>query len=1053
MAVKYVKHDPISHILARPDMYVGSKSFKTIMDYVYENNAIAMRSVSICPALIRCLVEILSNAVDNIERSKGKMTKIIINVSPPNTCVITNDGEAIAIAIDETEKIYNHTLIFGHLLSGSNYDDTAQRYVSGRNGLGAKLTNVFSNRFTVEGVDDSAHLSFSQTWTSNMKVVTPPKIAKCQKKSYTRVSFELDTNQFGVCEIPADCLAVFAKHALDAAMTTGLKVTYNEVVLPNKLNAYFSLIDGGAVESYKFETSDTRVWVSASVSDGFEAISFVNGMRTKNGGKHVDAAIAAVCGPIISKYKGVITLRDIKKKIRLLIVSRVVNPEYESQEKNSLEAPKVKIPPISIASVAKILKFTMRDGRTLSSSLIEHHETKTKKLIVQKKAPIEGYDRANYASTRKAQECVLIVCEGLSAKTFAVAGIETGLYGKRGRNYFGIYPLRGKLLNVRNASNAVICKNVVITNLINILGLDYSNPDKLDKLAYGKLCLMTDADVDGIHIEGLVLNFLHAAFPKLLTRGFAIAMKTPILKTISKRETRFYYDEGSLPAPDKNVHVKYFKGLGTTKPSDVREIFGKKVLEFYSDASTDDTFEVAFDKKRATDRKDWLTKYAANQTRPSLDDDPNEISAYSITTHLNVQLVKYFYDDCARTLPFVYDGLKESQRKVVYAAKKRRLVSDLKVAQFGAYVAEHTNYHHGETNLFGTIIKMAQSFPGSNNVPLLAAEGMFGTRLSGGEDAASPRYIYTKMTTAFKSLFPESDAYESRIQDGDEIEPEYYVPTLPVLLLNGCVGIASGWMCACPSFSPDDVKYNAQQAIHDRKLKPMIPWFNGFTGKVVDVGDGKYETKGTYARSGTKITISELPIGLWNDKFKLTCENDESIDNVIDLSTPTLPSFTLCVNDKFDEKAFDKRMTTSLNVNNIVIFDSNKRIRKVTVDEIFQLWAQERLALNGKRKRLQLEKIQRDIDNLTSKINFIKLVKSGTIKVTDHERNVEKICRENNVTNIEAAMTLPVRSLTIEHADKLTEAVNISTKRYDELQSKSERDMWDEDYANLKLMS
>lgn len=1050
---RYVKLDPIEHVLKRPDTYCGSLHSRIQEEYIYEEENLKRQQVQYSPALVRCFLEILSNATDNVSRNTAelKQTKIVVEISA-TTITILNDGAVIPIEMNKTEKTYNHSLIFGTLLTGSNYDDKEERTTVGRNGIGAKLTNIFSKVFSVEGVDHERGLKLIQTWTNNMRTTDGPVISKSRVKGYTKISFELELSRFGVKELP---IPLFSRFVLDAAMTTGLKVTLNGQKMPTKLDSYLLMIEETTHVCKAISTTSCGVWVSpANKTIGFEHISFVNGLRTKDGGKHVEAAVEAVCRPIATKLK--VTLREVKPLFRFLVVSTVVNPEFNSQEKNYLEAPTVKIESISAAIVNKLLKFTDSEGHMFSSLIKSQIEDKEKKVLAKsvatKSLAIEGYDKANYSGTSKSNDCVLIVCEGLSAKTFAVAGIDKGMYGKKGRNYFGIYPLRGKLLNTRNASMTSISKNTVILNLVKILGLDFSKPNNISKLSYGKLCMLTDADVDGIHIEGLVLNFLHSMFPSLLTKGFAISMKTPIFKTIVGKHETFYYDERSLRGKDlSKTKVKYYKGLGTTKPEDVKEIFGTKILEFIIDNHTDESFEIAFNKTKSTERKNWIERFNPESDRKTLDDENETTIQWPITTHLNEELVKFFYDDCARTLPNVFDGLKESQRKVLYAAKKRNLVTDLKVAQFGAYVAEHTGYHHGESNLFGTIIKMAQSFPGSNNVPLLSAEGMFGTRLSGGEDAASPRYIYTKMTKECMDLFPDTDVYDIRIREGDTIEPDCYVPVLPTLLINGCVGIASGWMCSCPSFNPKDVMENARRAILGEELVQIKPWFRGFTGQVLDLGNGKYETRGVYTIVKKQIVITELPIGMWNDKFRLACEEDETVINVKDLSTPDSPHYTLTVDSNFNIDVFVKKMlTTTINTNNIVVFDKYQKITRVSVNDVFSMWARERMERNKMRKTRMIDELTNEELALSERIKFIQLVRNKELILTAPEEDVIQKMSNHGIKNTKL-LDLSMRQLTDEKRKECEKSLEKKIRMRKTLESKSEEDIWEEDILNMKF--
>ena len=541
---KYTKLDPISHILTRPDMYVGSKNKEQITDYVYFNKKLVLQNINISPALVRVFQEILSNAVDNNERNTDKMTYIAVEIDK-TTITIKNDGSFIPIEKNE-DGIYNHTLIFGHLLSGSNYNDKEIRFTAGRNGLGAKLANVLSIEFIVEAVDSSRKLKLTQKWSHNMRNTLGPKITTSTlKKGYTKITWKPDLEWFGMKEIDNQIITYLTALVLNAGMITNLKTTVNGIELPNKINDYYDLITAPekCSEILKLSDENSKVFVTSS-QNGFEQISFVNGIRTKNGGKHVNAWVDAVCKPIIDKISGKkadvkLTVKDIKYFFRFLIVTRIPNPEFESQEKNELKTP-IKTKPISTAQVNKILTWSI--GEDLKSLVLKKEKKKAIKEIANfstKHPIISGYDRANFAGTKYNKDCTLIVCEGLSAKTFCVQGINEGVAGLtgKGRDYFGIYPLRGKILNTRKKlTSSSICKNTVVNNLINILGLDYGNPGKINNLNYGHLLILTDADTDGIHIEGLILNLFHDLFPQLLKNNFILGMKTPIVRVGLKNQ-------------------------------------------------------------------------------------------------------------------------------------------------------------------------------------------------------------------------------------------------------------------------------------------------------------------------------------------------------------------------------------------------------------------------------------------------------------------------------------------------------------------------------------
>ncbi len=1061
---KYVKQDPITHILKRPDMYVGSKIFEKQNVYVYSNEQVVKKCIDFCPALVRTFVEIVSNAVDNLERDE-KMTYISVNLTPTE-CEIKNDGSVIPIESQkvDNENIYNHSLIFGHLLSGENYDDSQKRFTSGRNGLGAKLTNVLSTSFTVEGVDPKNNLKLVQTWTDNMRKTKGPKITKSSRANgYTLIKWEWDLDWFGIKKISNDILDLFAFHLLNAAMITGLKISLNGIKLPNKFNLYFNLFqDTNESELLKLENEHSRVLVSSS--DEFEHISFVNGIQTKTGGKHVSAWVEAVCRPIVDKLRGKgknpppISIKDVKNHFKFLIIMRIPNPEFESQEKNELKT-NVKVNPITPAQVTKILKWSV--GSELKSlGLAKEKKQVAKTMAVSSKQPIvDGYDKANYAGGVRGKDCTLILCEGLSAKTFAVDGISKGFNGKKGRDWFGIYPLRGKLLNTRNASPTSIKNNAVITNLIKILGLNYGQPDKLDKLNYGKVCIITDADVDGIHIEGLLLNFFDSLFPELIKRNFITSMKTPILR-IGKE---YYFDEKTaIKALESkgNKSVKYYKGLGAIEPKETESVFGIKMLQFNQDKKAKDSFTTAFDKLESSERKMWLENYLPNsQNGKTLDDEKCwEYISFDISRHLNEELIKFFHDDCKRSIPSALDGLKESQRKIIYTAKKCNIKTrgDIKVAQFGGEVAKHTNYHHGEENLFKTIIKMAQSFTGSNNIPILKELGRFGTRLEGGEDAASPRYIKTNVVDRFDELFNPNDdnLLELRKDDGDLVEPCYYVPVIPLILVNGCVGIGTGWMCNIPQFNPKDVIrasklwMEGDRPEFEKAVKKMVPWYNGFTGEILKTAPTKFQTKGTFTEKNGLIKVTELPIGLWNSKFqKMLDEKEISYNN---RSTPTSVLYEINNHDgKLNMQDFEKKMCTSLNLDNIVVFDRNEKIVKVDLIEIFDMWGKERLSLNLKRKQHRMTELNGKHRLATCKSKFIQAVRNKEIILTDSEERIVNVIKEKKIakedSEIKILLDMPVRSLTKEKQIQLEKQIDEIVKERKILLNKTSVDIWTED--------
>ena len=753
---KYTKMDPLEHILHRSDTYVGSTRARETEEYIScsdENFHISKKIISFCPAILRIFVEPLSNAIDNVTRSKKSNTpctkiKVNINIETGETS-IWNDGECISIEIDKDEGCYNHSLIFGQLLTSSNYDDKEDRYnISGRNGLGGKLTNVFSKSFKVKGLDPVNKKILEQEWTQNMKVVSNPKVTSTTlKKGYTEVSWIPDFKQFKMKSYTQDIINVYCKYIVDAAMLTNVDVYFNDVLIPVKTLKDYSKLYSSINELDILTINTTDAHIVLIPSSHFEAISFVNGVYTSLGGTHVDAWIEATLRPIVQKLTSpsgiTFTIGDVKKFFKIFVVVMVINPEFESQSKHKLESP-VKAS-VSKKDITTILGWSVIDDIKRSKELgaLKKLERKKKNFV-----KIEGLDPANNEGSKLGNQCTLILVEGLAAKTYAVKGIDVGAFGKKGRDWFGIYALRGKVLNVRNAKTASIAKNNVIADIIKALGaqigFNYKETEKFMSLRYGKILIITDADVDGIHISGLLQNMVHTLFPSLLERdeSFVTSMQTPIVrvflpKTEAIKEILFYDERAfskyvtdyNTKNPGKKINTKYYKGLGSSSDQDIMDTFGQKMINFKQDEHTSFNMNKVFHTKQSDARKTWLENYDSTKNTLQWKGDKQEIVSLNISDFLNSEMIKFSLNDCKRSLPSLMDGLKESHRKTLYACFLRNLKytgKSLKVAQLAGYVSEHTAYHHGEQNLYDTITRMANSYPGSNNIPLLYRDGQFG---------------------------------------------------------------------------------------------------------------------------------------------------------------------------------------------------------------------------------------------------------------------------------------------------------------------------------------
>jgi DNA topoisomerase II len=1082
--VQYEKLSLHDQILLRPDTYIGSIKRIPTSEPVYtfvENNQpksqldgkLVKETVSFADGLLRLFIEAVSNAIDNVWRSleeKIVPKYIYIDVDEKTgEFSVWNDGRNIPTGMHPTEKVRIPEMIFGQLLTSSNYNDLEERKTSGKNGLGGKALNIFSKSVQIQIYNKEEKVLYTQSWENNMKIRHDPilqtkgfpKTTEEGKNGYTCVKWTPDYQRFGYPNgLDKEIMGQIKKTVLDVALTVSfnkVQVLFNKQLVPivsiQDYIKYFNVLttvdtssvnsvtsskltsphqsddeqsdNEGDSEAEEGELDDKKVKVSKpkdefmllstdeckvyiAPADEWTHISFVNGIFTKDGGVHVDAWSEAIFRPIVnklnsSKKKDKIDIRDVRKHFFLFVFASIDKPTFDSQSKTRLNGPAVKAE-LKDANLKKIMKWSfikkIEDALKLKEMLTLKKTTERKKGSNR----VEGLDDAKYAG-KKPDQCYLIITEGASAKTYVVQGMKYGIQGKMGRDWIGVMPIRGKFLNTRNANPTQLGKNKEVVALIQALGLqyglDYTLEENKKKLRYHRFVCATDSDVDGFHITGLLYNFFHSLFPTVLQiPGFFNFMRVPIVKiNLGKnKEINFFYQEQARDYIEKNKvkkdNIKYYKGLGTANNEDVKKDFGRRIVQVNLDEKADKTIVHIFDKEHAEYRKKWLTNFKPRVDYPEIKD--YSIENESITDFLNLELINFSIDDCKRSIPSLADGLKESYRKVLHAAFKRNLSykgKTLKVAQFAGYVAEHTNYHHGEMNLFETITKMAQRFVGSNNIPLLFNDGQFGSRLGSsgggvGKDAANGRYIFTKLDQFTRLIFrPEDDDYLVNLEDdGDIVEKEQYLPIIPMVLVNPTTaGIGTGWSCNIPAYNPTVLiewiriwlsKRSTSTPI-DIEYPQLVPYYKGFKGTVVANGS-TVTTFGVVAKTKNgHYRITEIPIGrkmfsIERYKEKLEDLKEKGIIKSIvsDDHTDEVVDFTVSC-DKVPEHK-DLELVDTLSTNNMVLFNTKGKLVKYnTVEDILEEYCTERLAFYTIRKNGEIKKMEHHISVLENKIHFI----------------------------------------------------------------------------------
>lgn len=1083
-----------NHILLRPDTYIGSDQQIDINEYVINDNGIIVeKKICMVPGFIRIFVEILSNSIDNVWRSQEanvptKMIQIDIDEESGLT-EVCNDGLTIPIEKHEG-KMYNPEFIFGTLLSSSNYDDNEERKTSGRNGYGAKLTNIFSTYFKVETYDPNTSLHYTQIWKNNMKDKEEPiLLKKKQKHGFTKISWIPDFKRFGLSGYSNDIINLFKRYAYDCAMITKIPVYLNKnKIIMKDLVSYAKLYSSEEPnEIMLLKSNDSEVVILTNEKP--KIISFVNGVMTSEGGVHVDAWVEALLRPIVQKFnnakgkdKQVISIKDVKPYFSIFIVSTLSNPKFTNQSKTKLTSPSIQTE-VEQKHINKMLKWSFMESiknflKNKEMSSLKKNDSKKGKFQI-----VEGLDPANKAGGKSSKDCTLILCEGLSAKTYAVLGIQVGYDGKKGRDWFGIYPLKGKILNVRNASYSSISSHKEITGIKYALGLvhgvDYTDDINFSKLKYGKVMLLTDSDEDGYHIAGLIMNFFHTLFPSLLMREipFIVMMRTPILKISTKNEQLSFYtkvDYHSFIDKHKQyatVKPKYYKGLGTSSDKEVKETFGKNVIYFYFDDLTNVAMDKVFHKDKSDERKQWLLTYNPNNIIANIN------KGVSYSEFLNMEMIKFSIDDCSRSIPNVIDGLKTSQRKILYSCFSKNLKHDghsMKVLQLGGFTSGLTNYPHGETSLYGAIKGMAQDFVGSKNIPLLQKDGQFGTRLSGGKDASNERYIFTKLSNLTRYIFrKEDDGILTYLNDeGDTIEPEFYVPIIPMILVNGLTtGIGTGWSSNIPCYNPLDIidlvedwitnprrEYKETSNFIFSSLKDIEPWYRGFKGSIEKLSANKYITKGIYNSNNGVMKVTELPIHVWNDNFKDKLDILKEKKIIVDYKTDSTaynPYFEIITMEENLESFLP--LHSYLHISNMVFFNKDLCIKKYNnIHKIIFDFCEVRYDYYIKRKKHLLAIIEIKTKELNNKCKFLDHVINN--KLVIYNRDEDELHNEMITLGFEKIkdsfnylFSMHIQSFTKQKLLKLKGERDDAILEFENLNKTAESQLWLNDLKELKL--
>lgn len=1049
------------HVLQRPNIYIGSIDNEQINNFIYnpETNTIIQSLHNYNPGLIKIISEIIENSTDESVRNPTTTT-IKININNEEVSVY-NDGEEGIEIIKRDNGQYLPEFLFSELLTSSNYIDNNTEELIGVNGIGAKATNIFSNYFNIEILDKKNKKYYNQSFENNMKIKHEPIVndikPKRSDKSYTKITFKPDLKRFKLNELSEDIINIIHKKAIDISLTSkkDLNVYFNDELIKIKnLNDYINLYYPNIDPSYKIVQEINNKWnigIVYTPDCDFQQISFINNAITIDGGTHVNYILNIITKHFTNIIKNkckdaVIRPSYISDNLSLFVIANISNPTFESQSKTKLKSritsQHVSIPENILSQLSKLPLVQNVIDTIIFKKQQELKKTDGKK---SRRVDVNKYIPAKKAGTAQSQKCRLIITEGDSAKTFGMYGIEV-----IGSDYFGIYPIRGKMLNTRDVGISKVLNNKEISDIKTILGIKHNkvyNKDNISELNYGGILILTDQDLDGFHIKGLVMNFVHTFWRELLQiEGFFQTIQTPIIKAFknnSKRgkisnpnTTKIFY---SMTEYDKwsesiggNINqwtIKYYKGLGTSTKDEAKECFydfenkrlnfvwepyridnegniinisnepinepaiesenlnspdslsdsnnsitdnqtvsdnkilsdsitpkkrgKKKQKEFNNEISdeqltiSDEAFLLAFSKDKINDRKTWLENYDKNNIFEPID------QKIPYSEFINKELIHFSNYDNIRSIPSICDGLKPSQRKILFTVlEKNKGNKEIKVANLASIVSDRTNYLHGEVSLNEAIVKMAQQYPGSNNINYLKPQGNFGTRRLGGEDSSATRYLFTYLETLTPFIFKQEDNVILNYleEEGKIVEPEVYYPIIPMCLVNGTRGIGTGFSSRVPMFNPIDIIDNLNILISNelnnknKILNEMIPWYRGYEGEIIKKDDNTYISNGRYElinrRNENKIKITELPIEVWTDKYYDDMKNKEFIKYSERDASPDNVSITFTVEPGIIQQLFkdDKileafNLTNTIKLTNLVLYNNEGRLYKYNSQE------------------------------------------------------------------------------------------------------------------------
>jgi len=1078
------------------------------------------------PLMHHLFLEVISNAMDNCERSMRVnvdpgVVKVMMDIST-GVISVYNEGLPFSCHFLDELQLYNpHAALF-RLLSSTNYDtNDMQRTSAGRNGIGGSSVSLFTEYTKLHIFNAVSGVEYVQVSNDCMRDVSPPTITKYTgtKSNFTfeyKIHFpSVFAGSLGIMAYTDQMQRMLARICMELAMSSsGIPIFFNDVkYLYSTPQSFFdklivanaTLHDSDVVSNHSnFITIKSPTYSTfAVVYDtpfGGRSIGYVNGIPNPKGGTHVDEILRKIFNVIkddvnVKKICNKFTSAALSKHISIFVTCRIPTNLIafdDGQRKQKLRCDSYK-PVFNEKCDAAI--HAMHSWLAIEA-IARINSAKVFKNVNGKKtyflsSPPEGLNDAEEAGGPNSYRCILNILEGVSTKNTVLKGVNT--------KYEGVYAVGGKILNTSKCNDdskdmdqcaleKLANKKIkgIVDSMGFTIGMDYSLDKNMNTLRYHHIRFLTDEDVDGYHIQGLLFNMVRDLFPSLFKRkGFISVGHTPLIKLAGApkqyADNVFYsvgeYEEWRDSHPSVKHTIKYFKGLGSNSDKDIISAFKMLKSNVYKyDDKADRFMALAFDRHHEDNRKQWISTYNRALVEKYVEND-------SISLFINTYLMTYNLELVARSIPSICDGLKPSQRKILFTAMHMPAKKCIPSSSFIGNVMSTAGYHHGDGPLYQAIACMISSYMGHNNYPLIVGRGQFGSIAE--PSPSSARYTECGGSSNIKRFFSHyDDVLLEYTYDGTmRTEPKYYIPIVPLFALNGGSAIAVGWSTDYPPHKLENVvdwikvfllrKFKDDNAI---KYPRLVPWYKDYKGivRLVNAGSDDTSRRQYWVTEGkfmvlpklNKVEVCGFPVGLTCDAYSRKLEKKveaykkagkkleykRCTKNIIekDGTITIIPNFI--IHGLENPTITTLGLRTKVMDTNIKLLNENGRVMSFdSMHDAMMYWCEFRYNLYAKRKEAQISLLKEELDKLNLRANFIRDVMDGVIDITlfrgMKSSEVKAYLKEHNYP--EEFMDVRLSEMNKEHHDLVKQKIDKVASNHAYYVNSNVARIWLDDLATL----